>query len=109
MDVDSAEGESIPPRPAAHRHPSDMRPDANAQQTTQEGDFPKGSSFFTASIPASLSDPSDEPMDPKDQAKDNLDCRNLFFYLGLCSDVVGFADDGALKFAFDPLPPQLVK
>jgi hypothetical protein len=70
---------------------------------TKEDDFPKGSSFLTAPIPRSLSDPSSKQLDP---ARDSCELRNLCFQLGLCSDIVGFTEEGALQCAFDPLPPH---
>ena len=72
-------------------------------EATREDDFPKGSSFLTAPIPRSLSNPSSTNLDP---AQENCELRNLCFYLGLCSDVVGFSEQGDLQFAFDPLPPH---
>jgi hypothetical protein len=65
--------------------------------------LPKGSSLLTASIPRSLSDPSSTHLD---SAQEDCALRNLCFHLGLCSDIVGFTDNGDLKFAFDPLPPH---
>lgn len=89
---------------------SSNSPAANntAQEANQEAEYPKGSCFLTAKIPASLSDnhsaiPTNH-LDNKPLAEDSLENRNLFFYLGLCSDIVGFADSGDLEFAFDPLP-----
>jgi len=70
---------------------------------TKEDDFPKGSSFLSALIPYSLSDPSTTQFDP---APDSFELRNLCFQLGLCSDVLGFTEEGALQVAFDPLPPH---
>lgn len=72
-----------------------------ATTAANDDDLPKGSSFLTAPIPRSLSDPSPKS---QDLAQDDCDLRNLCFLLGLCSDVVGFANNGDLKFAFDPLP-----
>lgn len=69
---------------------------------TKEDDFPKGSSFLTARIPCSLSDPTAQ----LEAAHENCALRNLCFHLGLCSDVVGFTEQGDLQFAFDPLPPH---
>jgi hypothetical protein len=66
-------------------------------------DLAKGSSFLTAAIPRSLSDDSTKPLDP---AQESCQLRNLCFHLGLCSDVVGFSEQGDLTFAFDPLPPH---
>jgi hypothetical protein len=76
---------------------------ATTTEATKEDDFPKGSSFLTASIPRSLSDPSTKKLDP---TRDSCELRNLCFQLGLCSDVVGFTEQGALQVAFDPLPPH---
>lgn len=76
---------------------------ANTEAADESKEDPdKGSSFLTAAIPRSLSDDS-KPLDP---AQENCQLRNLCFYLGLCSDVVGFSDQGDLTFAFDPLPPH---
>jgi hypothetical protein len=75
---------------------------ATTAEATKEDDLPKGSSFLTASIPRSLSDVSDKE---RDSAQESCELRNLCFHLGLCSDIVGFNDDGHLEFAFDPLPP----
>lgn len=86
--------------------PANISPANTAAETTtaaNEDDLPKGSSFLTAPIPRSLSDPSSKPLDA---AQDDCDLRNLCFHLGLCSDVVGFTTDGHLEFAFDPLPPH---
>jgi hypothetical protein len=74
-----------------------------ATAATKEDDFPKGSSFLTAPIPHSLSDPSNTKFDT---ARDSCELRNLCFQLGLCSDVLGFTEEGALQVAFDPLPPH---
>ncbi|KAF1851149.1 uncharacterized protein K460DRAFT_271682 [Cucurbitaria berberidis CBS 394.84] len=76
--------------------------EATATEATKEDDLPKGSSFLTASIPRSLCDPTNTKLDP---AQESRELRNLCFYMGLCSDIVGFSQDGRLKFAFDPLPP----
>jgi hypothetical protein len=76
---------------------------ASATEATKEDDLSKGSSFLTASIPRSLSDPTNTKLD---SVQDNCDMRNLCFYLGLCSDIVGFSEGGDLTFAFDPLPPH---
>ncbi|KAF2796327.1 hypothetical protein K505DRAFT_300541 [Melanomma pulvis-pyrius CBS 109.77] len=82
MDADSAD---------AHKH---------------DAELPKGSCFLTAKIPRTLSDPAPNTtaLDPKAFAQDNIDSRNFYLYLGLCSDIVGFTDEGNLKFAFDALP-----
>jgi hypothetical protein len=82
------------------------KPPANSRAATAEAttdDLAKGSSLLTAAIPRSLSDDSPKPLDP---AQENCQLRNLCFYLGLCSDVVGFSEQGDLTFAFDPLPPH---
>lgn len=76
---------------------------ATTTDATKEDDFPKGSSFLTAPIPRSLSDPSPPNVDP---AQEDCEMRNLCFHLGLCSDIIGFNEEGDLKFAFDPLPPH---
>jgi hypothetical protein len=81
---------------------ADMEVDsAEEPAAAAEDEFPKGSCILTAKIPQSLT--SSTPT-PKPTARDNYDTRNLFFHLGLCSDVVGFSDAGDLEFAFDPLP-----
>ncbi|EMD67593.1 hypothetical protein GGP41_007464 [Bipolaris sorokiniana] len=94
-------------QPKPENSQMDTAEDTNtaAETTTaaNEDDLPKGSSFLTAPIPRSLSDPSSKPLDA---AQDDCDLRNLCFHLGLCSDVVGFTTDGHLEFAFDPLPPH---
>ncbi|KAF1830847.1 hypothetical protein BDW02DRAFT_506595, partial [Decorospora gaudefroyi] len=72
-------------------------------EAAKEDDLPKGSSFLTAPIPRSLSDPSSTQLDPAQEA---CELRNLCFHLGLCSDVVGFSEQGDLQLAFDPLPPH---
>jgi len=64
---------------------------------TKEDNSSKGSSLLTAPIPRSLS--LSEPS--TDTARENCELRNLCFYLGLCSDVVGFTEHGDLQFAFD--------
>jgi hypothetical protein len=74
---------------------------ATAAEAAKEDDL-KGS-FLTALIPRSLSDPPSAKLDP---AHDSCELRNLCFLLGLCSDVVGFNERGALQVAFDPLPPH---
>ncbi len=72
-------------------------------EATKEDDYPKGTSFLTAPIPRSLSESDPHKLD---LAQDNLEARNLYFYLGLSSDIVGFGHDAHLTFAFDPLPPH---
>jgi hypothetical protein len=76
---------------------------ANTADEATKDDLPKGSSILTAPIPRSLSDPASKALDP---AREDRDLENLYFHLGLCSDIVGFTDDGDLKLAFDPLPPH---
>jgi hypothetical protein len=98
MEVDSAEGNTVPPASTRHPHTHTSSPEPAA---AAEDEFPKGSCILTAKIPQSLT--SSTPT-PKPTARDNYDTRNLFFHLGLCSDVVGFSDAGDLEFAFDPLP-----
>jgi hypothetical protein len=84
--------------------PSQHTPADNSTATTDAAkEDDKGSSFLTASIPRSLSAPSSTRLDP---AQENCELRNLCFYLGLCSDVVGFTEHGDLQFAFDPLAPH---
>jgi hypothetical protein len=90
------------------RHPISRCDSANmfiatTTDATKEDDSSKGSFFLTAPIPRSLSDPSSTKLDP---ARDSCELRNLCFQLGLCSDVVGFTEEGALQVAFDPLPPH---
>jgi hypothetical protein len=90
------------------KRPSSATPShtANTCPATTEAakeDDLKGSSFLTAPIPRSLSDPACAKLDP---ARDSCELRNLCFLLGLCSDVVGFNQRGALQVAFDPLPPH---
>lgn len=72
-------------------------------EATKEDDYPKGTSFLTAPVPRSLSESDPHKLD---LAQDNLEARNLYFYLGLSSDIVGFGHDAQLTFAFDPLPPH---
>jgi hypothetical protein len=72
-------------------------------EATKEDDFPKGSSFLTASIPRSLSDPTSTKLNP---VRDSCELRNLCLQLGLCSDVMGFTEEGDLQLAFDPPPPH---
>jgi hypothetical protein len=69
-------------------------------KATKEDDFAKGSSLLTASIPRSLSDSTTNSLDP---VQEDCKLRNLCFYLGLCSDIVGFTEQGDLSLAFDPL------
>jgi hypothetical protein len=66
---------------------------------TKEHDLPKGSSVLTAPIPPSLCGRACA-------LQEEIALSNLYFHLGLCSDIVGFTDDGDLKLAFDPLPPH---
>ncbi|KAH7378493.1 hypothetical protein DE146DRAFT_673257 [Phaeosphaeria sp. MPI-PUGE-AT-0046c] len=72
-------------------------------EATKEDDFPKGLSRLTAPIPRSLSDCTSTKLSP---TRDNCELRNLCFQLGLCSDVIGFTEQGELQCAFDPLPPH---
>lgn len=108
MDLDSAEGNNNRlPRANAHTliySPADADA-ATANQADKEEDFPKGSLFLTASIPQSLTDTHSTPEKPA-PTHDDLEGRNLYHLLGLCSDVVGFTPRGNLKFAFDPLSPE---
>lgn len=107
MEVDSTEGNS-PNLPDCTSPLTCRLPDTQAANGAgNEDDFPKGLSFLTASIPRSLRDDNTNT-NPNlfDAAQDTCASNNLFHLLGLCSDVVGFADDGDLKFAFDPLPPH---
>ncbi|USP78703.1 hypothetical protein yc1106_05977 [Curvularia clavata] len=89
------------PKPEGNQMDTTEDSSATNDTTTANDDLPKGSSFLTAPIPRSLSDPSTKS---QDLAQDDCDLRNLCFHLGLCSDVVGFTAKGDLKFAFDPLP-----
>lgn len=77
--------------------------EATTTEAAKEDDFSKGSSVLTAPVPRSLSDPTNSKLDP---AEENCELRNLCFYLGLCSDVLGFNEQGDLQCAFDPLPPH---
>ncbi|KAI4642288.1 hypothetical protein J4E93_007434 [Alternaria ventricosa] len=77
--------------------------ETNTADDAAKEDMPKGSSLLTVPMPRSLSDPSASPLDP---AEEDCELGNLCFHLGLCSDILGFTDDGHLKFAFDPLPPH---
>jgi hypothetical protein len=100
-DMDTAEDSKL-------QHPVHQRDTANictatTADATKEDDLSKGSFFLTAPIPRSLSDPSSAKLDP---ARDSCELRNLCFQLGLCSDVCGFTEEGALQVAFDPLPPH---
>lgn len=99
-DMDTAEdSELLAPR-RTHTFADLSKATADA---TKEHGFPKGSSFLTAPVPRSLSGTTSKHLDP---AQESTELRNLCFYLGLCSDIVGFSDDGELQFAFDPLPPH---
>ncbi|KAF2657390.1 hypothetical protein K491DRAFT_594942 [Lophiostoma macrostomum CBS 122681] len=81
---------------------TDMDVDSVQEPATAAADeYPKGSCIMTAKMPQSLTASTSAP---KPTARDNYDMRNLFFHLGLCSDIVGFSDAGELEFAFDPLP-----
>jgi hypothetical protein len=79
---------------------------ANAAVEDKEDDYPKGSCFLTAPIPASLmyTMPDTQLSTQDDQAE-----RGLYHLLGLSSDILGFTTSGDLKFAFDPLPSSLVE
>jgi hypothetical protein len=93
------------PKPEAKKADTDVD---SADSTKGEAQLPKGSCFLSAKIPRSLShqptSTSTNTLDPKSLAQDNFDSRNLFFYLGLSSDIVGFTEEGNLKCAFDALP-----
>ncbi|KAF2715175.1 hypothetical protein K504DRAFT_457343 [Pleomassaria siparia CBS 279.74] len=82
----------------------------SADSNKDDAELPKGSCILTAKIPPSLFDQTPKTKtytsDLQALAQDNLESRNLFHYLGLCSDIVGFTGDGDVKFAFDPLPPH---
>ncbi|KAF2028964.1 hypothetical protein EK21DRAFT_101447 [Setomelanomma holmii] len=90
-------------QPKPEKTEMDTAEDSTTTDATKEDDFPKGSSFLTTPIPHSLSDSSPPEVDP---AQENCETRDLCFYLGLCSDIVGFDEEGDLKIAFDPLPPH---
>ncbi|KAF2854129.1 hypothetical protein T440DRAFT_465136 [Plenodomus tracheiphilus IPT5] len=84
-----------------------MQVDETSTTEAKEDDLPKGSSFLTASIPRSLVDTTTSTTSKHhDPAQEDRELRNLCFYLGLCSDIVGFDHVGHLQFAFDPLPPH---
>lgn len=107
MEIDSTEGLSSTQR-FRYAHTNPRIADNTAQEAAKEDDYPKGSSFLTAKVPRAL---CDENIDTctntnksPDPAQDHCDLRNFYFYMGLCSDLDGFTDDGDLKFAFD-LPP----
>jgi recombination DNA repair RAD52 pathway protein len=108
MDVD--EGTQLQSSPATK--PSAKPLFADSATTEKDSDLPKGSCFLTAKIPRSLTQDDDAdsscsspaPSSLLAQEQESQDMRNFFFCLGLSSDVVGFNADGALKFAFDPLP-----
>jgi hypothetical protein len=82
----------------------------SADSSKEDAELPKGSCILSAKIPRSLSDQptststSTNTFEPQSLAQDNFDSRNLFFYLGLCTDIVGFTEEGNLKCAFDALP-----
>lgn len=98
METEESESSSrLPPYAPSNHVPANTTDDAAKE------DLPKGSSLLTVPIPRSLSDPSASPLDP---AEEDCELGNLCFHLGLCSDILGFTDDGHLKFAFDPLPPH---
>ncbi|KAF2637789.1 hypothetical protein P280DRAFT_509510 [Massarina eburnea CBS 473.64] len=110
MEVDTTDGN----HPHPHHHPQTLtdadpaRPDA-AADASKEDEFPKGSSILTASIPPSLchhATPTSMSKPTPDAVADARMSENLYFMLGLSSDVVGFTSDGHLAFAFDPLPPH---
>ncbi|KAH8724713.1 hypothetical protein GQ44DRAFT_799334 [Phaeosphaeriaceae sp. PMI808] len=82
----------------------DTTEDLTTTDAAKEDDFPKGSSLLTASIPRCLSNSFASKPDPS--TEDNHEMGRLCFYLGLCSDIVGFDEEGDLKLAFDPLPPH---
>lgn len=113
MELDSAEGTILPPN-SHHLHTLLTKCDNSAttavHDTTKDDDYPKGSYILSAKIPHSLTsldthiDTSKHSTNPV--AKDDCDMRNFLFHLGLSSDIVGFTNDGDLKFAFDPLPQQ---
>lgn len=98
METEESESPNRPPPYAPSNHVP-----ANTTDDAAKEDLPKGSSLLTVPIPRSLSDPSASPLDP---AEEDCELGNLCFHLGLCSDILGFTDDGHLKFAFDPLPPH---
>jgi hypothetical protein len=100
MDVDS-EGKPESESPASvHKSTEPRSPDAAATEDTSKDDLPKGSCILNAKIPSYLSSEDVTAPSPKDECY----MRNLCFYLGLSSDIVGFNTHGELEFAFDPLP-----
>lgn len=76
---------------------------AATTDATKEEDLPKGSSFMTAAIPPCLSESG--PSNTR-SAQEQHEISNLCFHLGICSDIMGFNDEGHLELAFDPLPPR---
>lgn len=87
--------------PTHHSHSAFAHTSTATTEATKD-DLSKGS-FLTASIPRSLSDTLNKPLDAEEES---CELRNLCFHLGLCSDIVGFNNDGHLTLAFDPLPPH---
>ena len=107
IEVDSEGSSSAPVEASALSDPSPA--DANAaNNASNEDEFSKGLPSLRASIPRSLSaEPStDTPATTHPAKYDNTEDSDFFHFLGLCSDVVGFASDGALEFAFDPHTPH---
>ncbi|KAF1939321.1 hypothetical protein EJ02DRAFT_424970 [Clathrospora elynae] len=91
-------------QPKPEKTEMDVTDDATTtDEAAKEDDLPKGSFLLTASIPRSLSDPANSQLNP---AQEQSAMRNLYFHLGLCSDILGFTDDGDLTLAFDLLPPH---
>lgn len=82
----------------------------SADSAKDEAELSKGMRILTAKMPLSLSDQpsSTTTLDSKSRAQDSLESGNLFHLLGLCSDVVGFTDEGNLNLAFDMLPHHWV-
>jgi hypothetical protein len=101
-EMDTAEDSKLPENAPTYTF-ADFDIANTTDEATKEDDLPKGSFVLTAPIPRSLSDSSSKALDSMEE---DCDMRNLCFHLGLCSDIVGFTDDGDLKFAFDPLPPH---
>jgi hypothetical protein len=101
-EMDTAEDGKLPKTTPTHMI-ADYSKATTADEATKEDDLPKGSFILTAPIPPSLYDSSSTVLEP---VQEETALSNLYHHLGLCSDIVGFTDDGDLKFAFDPLPPH---
>lgn len=97
MDVDSAE-----PPEAAGNSPQETA--TAAPQEADKDEYPKGSCFLSTPIPPSIAPGHTAE---RDRGRDARELRELYHYLGLCSDVVGFTAGGEVEFAFEPLPQWL--